>query len=97
MQSKKWLNTKLRGADTFTESLFTTRHLDDCVPESHLLRPIWVMLNAALLKRDALLSGMYEAGIKRGACQGKVVVASVMQPTAEDGCRSNSTLRVQVN
>ena len=28
----------MRGADTFTESLFTMRHLDDFVPENHPLR-----------------------------------------------------------
>ena len=38
----------MRGADTFTQSLFTMRHLDDFVPESHPLRPIRVMVNAAL-------------------------------------------------
>ena len=56
----------MRGADTFTESLFTMRHLDDFVPANHPLRPIRVMLNAALVKMDALLSGMYEADIKGG-------------------------------
>ncbi len=39
----------MRGADTFTESLFTMRHLDDFVPANHPLRPIRVMVNAALL------------------------------------------------
>ena len=56
----------MRGADTFTESLFTMRHLDDFVPANHPLRPIRVMVNAALLKMDALLSGMYEEDIKGG-------------------------------
>ena len=56
----------MRGADTFTESLFTMRHLDDFVPASHPLRPIRVMVNAALVKMDAMLSGMYEADIKGG-------------------------------
>jgi len=56
----------MRGADTFTESLFTMRHLDDFVPASHPLRPIRKMVNAALLKMDALLSRMYEADIKGG-------------------------------
>lgn len=56
----------MRGADTFTESLFTMRHLDDFVPASHPLRPIRVMVNAALIKMDALLGGMYEADIKGG-------------------------------
>ena len=36
----------MRGADTFTESLFTTRHLDDFVPLDHPLR---VMVNKALV------------------------------------------------
>lgn len=56
----------MRGADTFTESLFTMRHLDDFVPANHPLRPIRAMVNAALLKMDGLLSGMYEADIKGG-------------------------------
>ena len=56
----------MRGADTFTESLFTMRHLDDFVPANHPLRPIRVMVNAALVKMDVLLSGMYEADIKGG-------------------------------
>ena len=56
----------MRGADTFTESLFTMRHLDDFVPASHPLRPIRKMVNAALVKMDALLGGMYEADIKGG-------------------------------
>jgi len=30
----------MRGADTFTESLFTMRRLEDFVPANHPLRPI---------------------------------------------------------
>ena len=56
----------MRGADTFTESLFTMRHLDDFVPASHPLRPIRKMVNEALVKMDALLGSMYEADIKGG-------------------------------
>jgi transposase len=56
----------MRGPDTFTESLFTMRHLDDFVPASHPLRPIRKMVNEALVKMDALLGGMYEADIKGG-------------------------------
>lgn len=56
----------MRGADTFTESLFTMRHLDDFVPSSHPLRPIRKMVNEALVKMDALLGSMYEADIKGG-------------------------------
>ena len=56
----------MRGADTFTESLFTMRRLDDFVPANHPLRPIKQMVNAALLKMDTLLGRMYAADIKRG-------------------------------
>jgi transposase len=42
------------------------RHLDDFVPANHPLRPIRVLVNAALVKMDGLLGGMYEADIKGG-------------------------------
>ena len=56
----------MRGVDTFTESLFTMRHLEDFVPAAHPLRPIRQMVNEALVKMDALFAGMYEADIKGG-------------------------------
>lgn len=56
----------MRGSDTFTESLFTLRKLEDFVPADHPLRPIRQMANVALVKMDALFSGMYEADIKGG-------------------------------
>jgi len=56
----------MRGADTFTESLFSMRKLDDFVPKSHPLRSIRMMANEALAKMDRLFAGMYEAGIKGG-------------------------------
>ena len=56
----------MRGADTFTESLFTMRHLEDFVPADHPLRPIRQIVNEALVKMDALFFGMYEADIKGG-------------------------------
>ena len=56
----------MRGADTFTESLFTMRHLDDFVPESHPLRSVRKMVNQALKSIEPLLSGMYAADIKGG-------------------------------
>ena len=56
----------MRGADTFTESLFTMRRLEDFVPANHPLRPIRAMVNEALLKMDELFAGMYEADIKGG-------------------------------
>lgn len=54
----------MRGADTFTESLFSFRKLDDFVPASHPLRSIRVMANEALAKMDRLFSEMYEVDIK---------------------------------
>ena len=54
----------MRGADTFTESLFSTRRLDDFVTASH---PLWVirkMTNAALARMQPLVAGMYESDVK---------------------------------
>ena len=56
----------MRGADTFTESLFTMRRLEDFVPETHPLRPMRKMVNHALKNIEPLLSGMYAADIKGG-------------------------------
>ncbi len=56
----------MRGADTFTESLFTLRQLEDCIPAGHPLRAIRLMVNAALVQIDALFCGIYEADIKGG-------------------------------
>lgn len=56
----------MRGADTFTESLFTMRKLEDFVPPDHPLRPIRAMVNQALVKMDRLFAGMYEPDIKGG-------------------------------
>ena len=56
----------MRGADTFTESLFTMRHLDDFVPADHPLRVIRVMVNTALANMDELFARMYAADIKGG-------------------------------
>ena len=56
----------MRGADTFTESLFTMRHLDDFVPLDHPLRMIRVMVNKALANMDNLFGQMYAADIKGG-------------------------------
>eukprot|EP01035_Chromulina_nebulosa_P069209 gene69208-94859_t len=56
----------MRGADTFTESLFTMRHLDDFVPLDHPLRVIRIMVNKALANMDNLFGQMYAADIKGG-------------------------------
>ncbi|WP_011295755.1 IS5-like element ISRme16 family transposase [Cupriavidus necator] len=56
----------MRGADTFTESLFTMRRLDDFVPKAHPLRSIRTMVNQALVKMDRLFAQMYEPDIKGG-------------------------------
>jgi hypothetical protein len=49
------------GPDSFTESLFTMRRLDDFVPKSHPLRLIRTMANQALAKMNGLFAGMYAA------------------------------------
>lgn len=56
----------MRGADTFTESLFTMRRLDDFVPADHPLRCVREMVNLALKNIEPLLSGMYAADAKGG-------------------------------
>ena len=56
----------MRGADTFTESLFTMRRLEDFVPADHPLRAVRALVNEALVKMDGLFSKMYEADIKGG-------------------------------
>ena len=56
----------MHGPDTFTESLFTMRHLDDFVPADHPLRAIRGMVNKALAHMDALFAQMYAADIKGG-------------------------------
>jgi len=56
----------MRGTDTFTESLFSFRKLDEFVPVSHPLRPLRKMVNHALAKMDALFSRMYEADCQGG-------------------------------
>ena len=56
----------MRGADTFTESLFTVRKLEDFVPARHPLREIRKTANAALDKLGPLLTAMYAAEVKGG-------------------------------
>ena len=58
----------MRGADTFTESLFTMRHLEDFVPGDHPLRPIRQMVNEALVKMDVLFAGAGALSIS-AACE----------------------------
>jgi hypothetical protein len=45
-------------SDTFTESLFTMRRLEDFVPADYPLRPIRAMVNEALVKMHGLFAGL---------------------------------------
>jgi len=56
----------MRGADTFTESLFTMRKLEDFVPAKHPLREIRKTANAALEKLGPVLTAMYAGEVKGG-------------------------------
>ena len=56
----------MRGADTFTESLFTLKKLDDFVPANHPLRVIRTMVNKALAEMGDLFAWMYEDDVKGG-------------------------------
>ncbi|MGN4031768.1 transposase, partial [Burkholderia gladioli] len=57
---------RMRGADSYNESLFSTVRLEEFVPQTHPLRPIRTWVNEALSKMDAKFSAMYEADIKGG-------------------------------
>ena len=56
----------MRGSDTFTESLFSIKKLDDFVPAAHPLRAIRAMVNDALSGLEDLFAGMYEDASKGG-------------------------------
>lgn len=56
----------MRGSDTFTESLFSIKKLDDFVPANHPLRSIRAMVNDALSQLEDLFAGMYEDAAKGG-------------------------------
>lgn len=72
----------MRGSDTFTESLFTMRHLEDFVPADHPLRAIREMVNQALVKMQPLFAGMYAPSVKGGRpsiAPGKLLRAMLLQ------------------
>ena len=56
----------MRGADTFTEGLFTLKKLDDFVPSNHPLRVIRTMVNKALAEMGNLFAEMHEEDAKGG-------------------------------
>ena len=57
----------MRGADTFTESLFTMRKLEDFVPARHPLREIRKTANAALDKLGPVLTAAAQRGPEQQA------------------------------
>ena len=56
----------MRGADTFTEALFSLKKLDDFVPANHPLPVIRAMVNKALAEMGDLFAQMYEEDAKGG-------------------------------
>ena len=56
----------MRSADTFTESLFTMRRLDDFIPANHPLREIRKTANKALARMEPLFAQMYACDSKGG-------------------------------
>jgi transposase len=56
----------MRGADTFTEGLFSLKKLDDFVPTNHPLRAIRTMVNQALAEMGGLFAQMYADDFKGG-------------------------------
>lgn len=49
----------MRGATTFTESLFNVRELQDFVPIDRRLRPIRAMVDEALVRLNSLFAVMH--------------------------------------
>ncbi len=97
------LNTRsdpspMRGADTFTESLFTMRKLEDFVPARHPLREIRKTANTALEKLGPMLTAMYAAELKGGrtsVAPEKLLRAMLLQVLF--GVRSERQLMEQVH
>ena len=56
----------MRGADTFTESMFTLRKLEGFLTARHPLREVREAANAALEKPDLIFTAEYAAEIKGG-------------------------------
>ena len=56
----------MRGADGYTESMFTMSRLDDFVLANHPLRPVRLWLNEALGRMNTVLSRMYESDARGG-------------------------------
>jgi transposase len=56
----------MRGADTFSEGLFTMAKLEDFVPAEHPLRPIRTWVNDALVEMNERFAAMYDADIRGG-------------------------------
>ena len=56
----------MRGADTFTEKLFTMRKLEDFIPAEHPLRAVRKMANTALEKMNGRFADMYASDVKGG-------------------------------
>ena len=56
----------MRGADVFSEQLFTVKPLNEFIPANHPLRPVREMVDEALRRLDRLFEGMYEPAHKGG-------------------------------
>jgi len=56
----------MRGADSYSENLFSTIRLDDFVPANHTLRAIRGWMNETLARMDERASAMYEADVRGG-------------------------------
>jgi hypothetical protein len=83
---------RMRGADGFTESMFTVLKLDDLVPKDHPLRPIRTWLNDALKRMDDVFARMYEAdakGGRPGIAPEKLVRALLLQGAVLDSQRAH--------
>lgn len=60
------LQAPMRGADVFSEQLFTIKRLEELIAASHPLRPVREMVNEVFQRLDGLVGRMYEPSHKGG-------------------------------
>ncbi|KDB08590.1 hypothetical protein LIG30_2389 [Burkholderia sp. lig30] len=81
----------MRGADSYTETMFAMARLDDFVPANHPLRPIRIWLNDVLKRMDPVFARMDESDAKGGRpsiAPEKLIRALLSQVARGSRCRA---------
>jgi transposase len=69
----------MRGTDAMQESLFTVAKLDDFIPDDHPLRPIRLLVNAALTGMNARFNEIYADSGRDSIAPEKLIRALLLQ------------------